>query len=66
LLYDKRDLILIAKTGFEKIFIFQSLPLIQAGKLNYYALEPAARGAGRNNEDDRRCGPIVLNRLGNG
>ena len=29
LLYDKRDLILIAKTGFGKSIIFQALPLIE-------------------------------------
>ena len=29
LLYEKRDLILIAKTGFGKSIIFQALPLIQ-------------------------------------
>jgi superfamily II DNA helicase RecQ len=31
LLYDKRDLILIAKTGFGKSIIFQALPLIEEG-----------------------------------
>jgi hypothetical protein len=48
LLYDKSDLILIAKTGFGKSLIFQALPLIQEElklALNYYALESAARGA---------------------